>query len=115
MPLISSVTPSSASAGSTFTMTITGSGFQGIQNIEVVLSGTNMGGGTMGAGPGSGLGQADANIKVSNVQANSAGTQITASVQILPAAVIGARQVRLPINYGTVMGMITNSLFNVTK
>ena len=39
MPLISSITPSSASAGSTFTMTITGSGFQGIQSIEFVLSG----------------------------------------------------------------------------
>jgi YVTN family beta-propeller protein len=115
MPLISSITPSSASAGSTFTMTITGSGFQGIQNIEFVLSGTNMGGGTMGGGPGSGLGQADTNIKVSNVQANSAGTQITATVQILPAAAIGGRQVRLPTSYGTVMGMITNSPFNVTK
>ena len=115
MPLISAITPSSASAGSKFTMTITGSGFQGIQSIEFVLSGTNMGGGMMGGGPGSGLGQADTNIKVSNVQANSAGTQITATVQILPAAAIGGRQVRLPTSYGTVMGMITNSPFNVTK
>ena len=115
MPLISSITPSSASAGSTFTMTIAGSGFQGIQSIEFVLSGAGMGGGTMGGGPGSGLGQADTNIKISNVQANSAGTQITATVQILPAATIGGRQVRLPTSYGTVMGMITNSPFNVTK
>ena len=119
MPVISSITPSSASAGSTFTLTITGSGFQGIQSIEFVLPGTGMGGGmggdAMGGGPGSGPGQADSNIKVSNVQANPAGTQITASIQILPAAAIGARQVRLPTSYGTVMGMITNSPFNVTK
>ena len=64
---------------------------------------------------GNGLGQVDTNMKVSNVQANSAGTQVTATVQILPAAAIGARQVRLPTNYGTVMGMITNSPFIVTK
>ncbi len=114
MPLISSITPSSASAGSTFTFTVTGSGFQGTQGIEF-LAGTGMGGGMMGGGPGAGVGQADTNIKVSNIQANSAGTQITASVQILPAAAIGARQVRLQSSYGTVMGMVTNSPFNVTK
>ena len=115
MPLISSITPSSASVGSTFTLTITGSGFQSIQGIEFVLAGTGMGGGMMGGGPGSGLGQADTNIKVANLQANTAGTQITASVQILPAAAIGARQIRLQTSYGTVMGMMTNSPFNVTK
>ena len=81
----------------------------------MVFTGTGMSGGMMGGGPGSGLGQADANIKVSNVQANPAGTQITASVQILPAAAIGARQIRLQTSYGTVMGMMTNSPFIVTK
>ncbi len=115
MPLISAITPSSASAGSTLTLTITGSGFQGIQGVEFILAGNGMGGGMMGGGSGSALGQADTNIKVSNVQANSAGTQITASVQILPAAVVGARQVRLPTSNGTVMGVMTNSPFNVTK
>ena len=64
---------------------------------------------------GNGLGQVDTNMKVSNVQANWAGTQVTATVQILPAAAIGGRQVRLPTSYGTVMGMITNSPFIVTK
>jgi DNA-binding beta-propeller fold protein YncE len=113
MPLTSSITPSSASAGTTFTLTATGSGFQGIQGVEFILAGSGMGGGMMGGGPGNG--QADTNIKVSNVQANSAGTQITASVQILPAAAIGARQIRLQTSYGTVMGMMTNSPFNVTK
>jgi hypothetical protein len=115
MPLISSITPSSASVGSTLTLTLTGSGFQSIQGVEFVLAGVGMGGGIMGGGSGNGLGQVDTNMKVSNVQANSAGTQVTATVQILPAAAIGARQVRLPTNYGTVMGMITNSPFIVTK
>ena len=111
LPLITAITPSSAAAGSTFTLTITGSGLQGIQSVEFVLAGGGMGG-PMGGGQGSG---ADANIKVSNVQANTSGTQLTASVQILPAAAIGARQIRLPTNNGTVMGMAGNSLFNVTK
>jgi DNA-binding beta-propeller fold protein YncE len=109
MPLISSITPSSASAGSTLTLTITGSGFQGI------LAGAGMSGGMMGGGSSNGVGQVDTNIKVSNIQANSAGTQITASVQILPAAAIGTRQVRLQTSNGTVMAMMTNSPFNVTK
>src|SRR5664280_1857479 len=104
MPLISSITPSSASLGSTFTLTITGSGFQGIQGIEFILAGTGMGGGMMGGPSGNGLGQVDTNIKVSNIQPNSAGTQIAAAVQILPAAAIGARQVRLQTSYGTVLG-----------
>ncbi|MCX6901932.1 MAG: hypothetical protein NTW03_00325 [Verrucomicrobia bacterium] len=115
MPLISSITPSSAAAGAAFTLTITGSGFQGIQGLEFVLAETGMGGGMMGGGPGGGLGQVDTNIKVSNVQANSAGTQLTALIQILPAAAIGARQVRLQTSYGTVLGRMTNSPFNVTK
>jgi len=115
MPLISSIAPNSASAGTTFTLTLTGSGFVGIQGIEFVLAGAGMGGGMMGGGPAAGVGQADTNVKVSNVQANSAGTQITATVQVLPATVVGGRQVRLQTSYGTVMGMMTNLPFNVTK
>ncbi|MDE3165178.1 MAG: hypothetical protein KGN36_05175 [Acidobacteriota bacterium] len=123
MPLISSLTPNSASAGSTFTLTIAGSGLQAAQGIEFTMTAAGMGGmggggmmgGGNGGGNGIGLGQADPNIKVSNVQTNAAGTQITASVQILPAAAIGTRQVRLQTGYGPVMGMMTNSLFNVTK
>jgi YVTN family beta-propeller protein len=115
MPLISSIAPNSASAGTTFTLTLTGSGFAGIQGIEFVVAGTGMGGGMMGGGPAAGFGQSDTNVKVSNVQTNSAGTQITSTVQILPAAVAGPRQVRLQTNYGTVMGMMTNLPFNITK
>jgi uncharacterized protein (TIGR03437 family) len=113
MPLISSFTPSSAPAGSSFTLTITGSGFQGVQGIEFVLTGAGTGGGMMSGGMGSGMGQEDANIKVSNLQVNSAGTQVTAPIQVLPAAAAGTRQIRLETDYGEVMGMMTNSLFTV--
>ena len=115
MPLVSSITPGSAAAGSGFALTITGSGFQGVQGIEFVLTSAGTGGGMMGGGGmGGGVGQADANIQVSNVQSNSAGTQITASVQILAAAAAGTRQIRLETGYGQIMGTMTASLFNVT-
>ena len=91
-------------------MTLKGSGFHGIQVIEFVLTGTGMGGRLM-----EGFGLADTNVKVSNVQANSTGTQITASGRSLPAAATGVRQVRLQTSYGTVMGMMTNAPFNITK
>jgi hypothetical protein len=43
------------------------------------------------------------------------GAQITATVQILPAATAGTRQIRLETDHGEVMGMMTNFLFTVTK
>lgn len=116
MPLISSITPGGAASGSEFTLTIAGSGFQGVQGIEFVLTSAGPGGGMMGGGGmGGGIGQADANIQVSNVQSNSNGTQITASVQILSAAAAGPRQIRLQTSYGQIMGMMTVSLFTVTN
>jgi hypothetical protein len=116
MPWITSITPNTAATGSSFTLTIAGSGLKGVQGIEFVLTSASMGGGMMGGGGmGGGMGQQDANIQVSNVQANSDGTQITASVQILAAATAGARQIRLETNNGEMMGMITNSLFTVTQ
>jgi uncharacterized protein (TIGR03437 family) len=112
MSLISSIAPASAAAGSNFTLTIAGSGFQGVQGLEFLLTGTGAGGGMMGGG---GMGQDDPNIKVSNVKVNSAGTQITASIQILAGAATGTRQVRLETTNGEFMGMVTGTLFTVTK
>lgn len=83
-----------------------------MQGIEFLLTGAGTGGGMMGGG---GMGQDDANIKISNVQVNSAGTQITASIQILAAAATGTRQVRLETTNGEFMGMVTGTLFTVTK
>jgi uncharacterized protein (TIGR03437 family) len=119
MPLISSITPASAAAGSNFTLTVAGSGLQDVQAIEFLSSGSGMGsgmgGGMMGPGAGAGVGQPDPNIKVSNVVVNAAGTQITASVQIVSTAATGTRLIRLDTNYGNVMGMMTRSVFTVTK
>ena len=116
MPVISALAPASAPAGSTVSVTITGTGFQGIQGIDFVLPGGGMmGGGGMGGNSGGG-GQVDSNIKVTNVQSNAGGTQITATVQILAGAATGARQVRLETSYGTMMmGAMANALFTVTK
>ncbi|MBS1857515.1 MAG: hypothetical protein JST11_19260 [Acidobacteria bacterium] len=119
MPLISSIAPASAAAGGSFTLTIAGSGFQSVQAIEFLLSGSGngMGGGMMGSGngAGAGAGQSDPNIKVTNITVNASGTQITAAVQILPGAATGTRLIRLETGYGTVMGMMTRSVFTVTK
>lgn len=115
MPLITSISPNSAAAGSTFTLTINGSGFQGVHDLEFHLAGNFGGGGMMGGGMGGGMmGADDSNIKVSNVQVNAAGTQITATVQIASAAPAGNRQVRLDTGWGQVMGMSFNALFSVT-
>jgi DNA-binding beta-propeller fold protein YncE len=116
LPLISSVTPNTAAVGATFDLNIAGSGFQGVNDLRFYLIGSGSGG-MMGGGMGSGMGMGseDLNMKVSNVQVNAAGTQVTASVQILPAATSGVRQIRLQTNQGEVIGMMVNSLFTVTK
>ena len=44
MPLITSITPNSAAAGSTFTLTIIGSNFQGVKEIEFHQAGSSHGG-----------------------------------------------------------------------
>ena len=55
----------------------------------------------------------DSNIKVSNFQVNAAGTQITASVQILSATAAGTRVIRLETEYGDMMGPRFNTVFTV--
>lgn len=117
LPLISSVTPNSAAAGSTFALTITGTNLQPVTGIEFLNGGTGAGSG-MGSGmggSGQGMGSTDGNIKVSNVQVNTAGTQITASVQLLSSATAGTRLIRLETSTTQVMGMMSGSLFTVTK
>ena len=115
LPLISSMLPNTATAGSTFTLTIAGSNFQGVKDLDFELTGMQSGGGMMGGGMGSGMGTEDTNIKVSNVQVNSGGTQITASVQILGSAAAGTRVVRLHTDRGEVMGPMSGTVFTVTK
>jgi hypothetical protein len=55
----------------------------------------------------------DTNIKVTNVAVNASGTQVTASVQILPGAVAGARQVEVTSGHGSMMGALSATTFSV--
>ncbi len=114
LPWITSMNPATAPVGATFTLTISGANLGGVTGIEFDLSGQT-GGGMMGGGMRMGAGTADPNIKISSFQANSAGTQITATVQILSAATPGTRLVRLATSQFDVMGMMFNSLFTITK
>jgi len=109
-----SQTAGTAAAGAAFTITITGSTLGTVTGLEFDLIGTQSGGpgggmmgggGTNGSGMGQGIGTADANIKVSAAQVNSAGTQMTA-VQTLSAAAAGTRQVRsrTPVPMGGTSG-----------
>ena len=111
------MTPTAAAVGSNFTLAITGANLQTVKDLEFHNAGYGggMGSGMMGGGPSQTMGTEDTNIKVSNVQSNASGTQVTASVQILSSAVAGARQIRLETAQGEVMGTMSGSLFTVTK
>ena len=112
MPFITSMSPTTAPAGSTFTLTVNGSNFQGVKDIEFHLASTQAGGMMGGAGM---MGAEDSTIKVSNLHANASGTQINATVQILSAAAAGPRQVRIETDWGEIMGMTATSLFAITS
>ncbi len=112
LPAITSITPNTAKIGSSFPLTINGSNFQGITDVEFRASGSGMGGGMMGGGMATGD---DPNIKVTNINVNTAGTQVTASVQILSTATAGTRQIRLETNHGEMMGPVNSTLFTVTQ
>lgn len=113
MPVIASIAPNTAAIGSSFTLTINGSNFGGTTGVEFLVGGSGMGGGMMGGGMGT-TGN-DPNIQVANIGVNAAGTQITASVQILSTAIVGPRQIRLGTGHGSMMGQINSVLFSVTE
>jgi uncharacterized protein (TIGR03437 family) len=112
LPAITSITPNTANIGSSFTLTINGSNLQGITDVEFRASASGMGGGMMGGGMAAGD---DPNIKVTNINVNTAGTQVTASVQILSTATAGTRQIRLGTNHGDMMGATNSTLFTVAQ
>jgi YVTN family beta-propeller protein len=119
LPLIQSITPNTAAVGASFTLTISGANLGAVKSIEfhiAAMQNGGTGGGMMGGGGmGQGMGSEDQNIVVKNVQVNAAGTQITASVQILSSASTGVRQIRLETDRGDVMGPMVSSLFTVTQ
>ncbi|MEO8663467.1 MAG: IPT/TIG domain-containing protein [Bryobacteraceae bacterium] len=111
MPSISSLSPSSAAAGSSFILTIAGANLQNVKSVEFHAAGAGMG---MGGGGMMGGGQ-DSEINTSDLQVNAAGTQITVSVRILDGAATGARQIRLETDHGEMAGPITGAVFTVTQ
>jgi uncharacterized protein (TIGR03437 family) len=112
LPAIASITPNTAKIGSSFTLTINGSSFQGVTDVEFRAAGSGMGGGMMGGGMAT---DDDPNMKVTNINVNAAGTQVTASVQILSTATAGTRQIRLGTSHGDMMGPMNSTLFTVTR
>jgi uncharacterized protein (TIGR03437 family) len=85
-PVILTIAPATGKAGTTFTMTITGTNFTG-------ATGLSFGNGN-GNGTGNGHGNArDDDFTVKNVAVNSAGTQLTATVSIDSSAKPGGREV----------------------
>lgn len=118
LPTITSVTPNTAAAGATVDIVIAGTNLQSVSSLEFHITGSpyGMGGGGMGGEDhGNGLGHVDQNIVVSDVKASADGTSVTATVQILPAAEAGTRQIRMKTDRGEVMSMMTGVVFTVTK
>ena len=95
-PAITGLSPSSASAGSTLTLTITGTNLTGATSIDFKPAG--MGHGSSGD-----------DVKVSDIQVNAAGTQVICSVQISASAAKGARVVRVETPNGDSAGMPSNA------
>jgi len=117
LPAIASITPNTAKIGSSFTLTINGSNLQGITDVQFRAGESGVGGGMMGGGmAGGGIAAGDdQNIKVTNINVNTAGTQVTASVQILSTATAGNRQIGLGTNHGDMMGAMNSTTFIVTQ
>jgi uncharacterized protein (TIGR03437 family) len=97
VPTITSVSPATGKAGTTITLTINGTNLTGANSVVFIkasdLSGNGHGDGE-GEGQGNG-GSADSSFKVTNIQVNAAGTQLTATVAIAASAQTGPRLVRV--------------------
>ena len=93
-PTITSIDPINAAAGTTFTLTVRGTNLQGADNIFFVdpatLPGHQIENSERLHSP---FGIPDTNITVSNIQANSAGNLMTATVTIAKGAARGKQRV----------------------
>jgi YVTN family beta-propeller protein len=95
---VSGISPSSATAGTTFTLTVNGTNLTGAAGVQF----SSMSG--MGNGHGMGGGHGN-DITVSNIQVNAGGTQLTCTVQIAATAPKGARVVSVETLNGESMKM----------
>ena len=93
LPQVSSVLPVNGKAGTTFTITITGTNFTGASSVVFVNPANSP---TPGNGKALGLlSVADTAFTVTGITVNAAGTQVTATVAIAATAAPGLRLVRV--------------------
>lgn len=96
IPIVSKLSPLSAKAGATFTLTITGRNLTGASNVSFLLLAKN----GNGDGEGNGHGklkssQPDTSIATTNIKVSADGTQLTATVGIAASAQPGDRGIRV--------------------
>ena len=103
-PALASLSPKSAPAGTTFTITIGGTNFQGAREIAFYAPQSLPGQGKEKSKGKGLLGKEDRSFQVSNLQVSSGGTQITATVAIAASAVKGDRLVRVKTMNGESSG-----------
>lgn len=103
LPVIVSMSPTSAKAGATLTMTITGTNLAGASAVTFGGNGNGNGNGNSG------------DFTVSKISVNAAGTQLTATVSIDVSAKPGARSVTVSTPNGDSTDKGTgNAVFVVT-
>jgi len=98
MPLVNSITPSSAAVGAIdLLITISGTGLSGASALNFLLNGTS-----------------DTTITATNITANAEGTQVTANLTISGTATTGLRVVRVTGSNGTsTAASMEGNTFNV--
>ena len=92
-PSISSISPAGVMRGATVTLTINGANLGGASALRFIAS----------------SGAIDAAITASNLSINAEGTQLAATLTVLPGAAIGARVVVVTTGQGTTQAVTTGS------
>ena len=123
LPVVTSISPAAAKAGTTFTLTVNGKNLNGATEVIFVVQSEKGNGNGKGDGNGNGNGKGRGNsssstrdtaFTVTNVSANAAGTQVTVTVAIAANAAPGTRVVRvLTANGDSTSSISTANTFTV--
>jgi uncharacterized protein (TIGR03437 family) len=99
VPQVTSLTPATAKAGTSFSLTIKGTNLTGTTEVAFLdpsnLPGNGNGRGRGNSGEHGPAGQKDPAFTTSNIQVNADGTQVTVNVQLAATATAGDRVVRV--------------------
>ncbi len=118
MPVVMSFSPASAKIGTNFTLVVNGQNLSGVTSVAFYSLGMPGKGDDHGEGiHASPIGQPDPSISVSGIQVNTAGTQLTAQVQIAASAAAGQRLIRVqgPNGASVIVAPPMMSVFTVTQ